>query len=55
MKKQNKKTNLNFAKSAIVELNNSDLHKVYGGTFSTNSESGPLCDMLDIILKTFTR
>lgn len=55
MKTQNKKMNLNFAKSAIVELNNNDLHKVIGGTFSTNSESGPLCDMADIILKAFTR
>ncbi|WAC01038.1 hypothetical protein N7U66_12720 [Lacinutrix neustonica] len=55
MKTQKKKTELNFAKSEIVELNRGDLNAVFGGTFSTNSESGPLCDMADIIIKAFTR
>ncbi|WP_156133151.1 hypothetical protein [Lacinutrix sp. Hel_I_90] len=55
MKTRNKKADLNFSKNAIVELNNNDLHKVFGGTFSTNSESGPLCDMAEIISKLFTR
>ncbi len=53
MKSINKE--LNFKKSAIVELNNEDLNAVFGGTFSTNSESGPLCDMLDIITSVLTR
>lgn len=53
MKSTNK--TIQFKKSALVELNNERLSAVMGGTFSTNSESGPLCDMIEFISRSFTR
>jgi len=53
MKTQN--TKLQFKVKSILELNNNDLNAVFGGTFSTNSESGPLCDMIEFISRSFRR
>ena len=43
--KKRKVNNLEFNKNNIVELNNSQLNNVIGGTFS-GSFSGPLCDWI---------
>lgn len=46
-----------FKKNTIVELDNENLNSIYGGGktsyFSTNSESGPLCDMAAAITDIF--
>ena len=44
-----KNENIQFKKVSLVELNASQMNAVNGGTFSTNSASGPLCDMIDWI------
>lgn len=49
MKAQNLKSKLDFNREVIVELNNLESMSIKGGTFSTNSETGFLCDMIDVL------
>lgn len=49
MKAQNVKSKLDFNRGTILELNNLELMSIGGGTFSTNSETGFLCDMIDVL------